>query len=46
MTAAVNIQALPVPEIWLAAGAPEPYKIADEDGIPILDEDGKEITEG
>ena len=51
MTAAINIQCAPSPEIWHASGPVVPYTIISEEGDVIVGEDetgqaSDEITEG
>jgi hypothetical protein len=44
VTAAINIQAAPVPIIWASTGAAQPYTLADESGVEITDEAGTKIS--
>lgn len=45
MTATVNIQAMPTPEVWIGSTA-LPQQIQDEDNQYLTDENGNPIQEG
>jgi len=44
VTAAINIQAKPTPQLWTNAGDVTKYALSNEDGIPLTDENGNTLT--